>query len=121
MTDASAIPDSSNSFPIIATKCDKTPPAVDGEEPAEPPTFANARPVDLPGGCSDITSYSRTNGQGSDIFVQTNKKQVCEAQVIPLSIFVPAIIVSAVGTAAVVALGLGVAKGYNPEDDYVAL
>lgn len=62
------------------------------------------------------------NGEnGTDLFVQTNKKDLCNAQVYSLITVIPFIGAAALGIgAASAAFALG-GRGVGSDDDYVAL
>jgi hypothetical protein len=136
MGNASEIPDEANSFPVISSPCtagdnnftggdgDDTWTNDEGDELAETvdtrPLFKNMRPENLPGGCSDIASYYKKSSNGTDIFVQTNKKELCNSEMIGVATFIPFMLAAALAVGAALVLGIGrVASGSG--DDYVAL
>eukprot|EP01127_Copromyxa_protea_P011671 TRINITY_DN295_c0_g1_i1.p1 TRINITY_DN295_c0_g1~~TRINITY_DN295_c0_g1_i1.p1 ORF type:complete len:1222 (-),score=339.40 TRINITY_DN295_c0_g1_i1:55-3720(-) len=140
--EAALIPDNAQSFPVISARClqgeDPTegedtegedgeddlpsPTSFEGHDDAPKPAFSNLRPTDLPGGCSDIASFQKSGKNGTDVFVQTNHKDLCNEGVISVATFVPFMLAGTIAVGAAVAVGgVMAAQAVVADDAYVAL
>ena len=141
MAQADGIPENSNSFPVVSAACMVDVHVGDNDDipVKDKADFHNLAPKNLPGtqhntitavhirlisilgGCSDLSSYRKENAKnGTDLFLQTNKKELCNAQVYSLITVIPFIGAAVLGIgAASAAFALG-GRGVA-DDDYVVL